>query len=139
VNPAIVIACVLTSLLARSGSALAEEGTVRLGRVLETARDVSGAVRACWTVPDGLRRFEGADATIRFSVRENRSLNRRASDLLPRAARRRCGSRAPHPLGPGRGQGLRAAENLTPALGKAVAGRVFAARFIYRGPQGRGA
>lgn len=137
-NPAIAIACVLTSLLARSGSALAEEGTVRRGRVLETARDVSGAVPACWTVPDGLRRFEGAGATIRFSVREDRSLigERRISFLaLPGGAAARelltrsvlAAVKACAPL------------NLTPALGRAVAGRVFAARFIYRGPQGRGA
>ncbi|WP_375457864.1 hypothetical protein [uncultured Enterovirga sp.] len=105
---------------------------------LRTLRDVSAAVRACWTVPDGLRRFEWLDATVRFSLRVDGSLqgeqrvsfvglppDSRARDLLARSAV--AAVQACQPF------------NIAASLGQAIAGRVFAVRLVYRSPQGRGA
>ncbi len=89
-------------------------------------------------MPAGLRGFERLDVTVRFAVRADGSLigerrvsylaapvDARARELLARSALAAVESCAPLPLSAG--------------LGQAIAGRVFAVRFIYRGPQGRGA
>ena len=123
----------LAAWLAVAGPAAAQSE-----RVLETARDVSYAVRRCWQVPEGLRRFERLEATVRFSLRVDGDLigvprvaympfpaEGFARELMARSvveAIQRC-----VPL------------RLADTLGGAIAGRVFAVRFIYRGPQGQGA
>lgn len=106
--------------------------------VLERSSEISRAVRACWQVPAALRGFERLEATVRFSLRADGSLigeqrltylaspvDGRARDLLGRSVLEAVRSCSPLPLGED--------------LGRAVAGRVFAVRFIYRGPKGRGA
>ena len=107
-------------------------------RMLETVRDVASVVRGCWQVPEGLRRLERIEVTVRFSLKADGSLlgqrrvsfatlppDTRARDLLARSALDAVAACTP----------LR----LSPALGRAIAGRPFAIRFTYRGPAGQGA
>ena len=107
-------------------------------RTLETVRDVASVVRGCWSIPEGLRRLERIEVTVRFSLRADGSVlgqrrvsfatlpaDTRARDLLARSALDAVADCTP----------LR----LSPALGRAIAGRPFAIRFTYRGPSGQGA
>ena len=105
--------------------------------VLEKIGEIPRAIRACWQIPTSLRGFERLEATVRFSLRADGTLigeqrltyvaspvDGRARDLLGRSVLEAVRSCSPLPLGEG--------------LGRAIAGRVFAVRFVYSGPKGRG-
>ena len=106
--------------------------------VLTRLDQVAPAVTACWSPPAGLQILEGIQVTARFSIRRDGTLignplvtftsgevALQARELLTRSAVEAI--RACTPL------------RISPGLGRAIAGRPFAIRFIYKGPQGRGA
>jgi hypothetical protein len=112
----------------------AEAGGAELSRLDQ----VAPAIRACWAPPAGLLGLEQIEVTVRFSLRRDGTLigapqvtfssadvALRARELLTRSAAEAI--RACTPL------------DLAAGLGNAIAGRPFAIRFIYKGPQGRGA
>jgi len=95
------------------------------------------ALAACWTAPEGLRKLEGLEITARFALRRDGSVigtpritfaagapGPEARDVLVRATLRSIAACTPAPV--------------TEGLGRAVAGRPLALRFVYRGPEGRG-
>lgn len=121
--------------LAKADSAMAPDHGERL---LVRPQDVANALRRCWTVPEGLRKLERIDVTVRFSLRADGTLigrervsfatlatDTRSRELLVRSAMEAVESCLPFRLEPG--------------LGQAVAGRLFAIRLVYRGPTGQGA
>lgn len=107
-------------------------------RLLARPQDVASALRRCWTVPEGLRKLERIDVTVRFSLRadgtligrERVSFSTLATDTRSRALLVRSAMDAVEACLPFR---------LEPGLGQAVAGRLFAIRLVYRGPTGQGA
>ena len=104
---------------------------------VETLRAVFPAVAACWRPPEGLKRFEHNEVTLRFALRRDGSVigtprvtfsqtpaDARGRALLIEAslaAVRRC-----TPL------------RITPGLGGAIAGLPLSLRFVYEGPRGQG-
>jgi len=107
------------------------------GAPVDTLKALYPALAACWTVPEGLARFERTEITARFALRRDGSVigtpritfateggDGRARALLAEAAVaaiRRC-----------------TPARVTPALGAAIAGRPIALRFIHLGPRGQG-
>jgi hypothetical protein len=107
-------------------------------RLLTRLDEVAPTLTACWRPPTGLRMLEAVEVTARFSIRRDGSLigtprvtfasgevALQARELLTQSAVEAI--RACTPL------------RISPGLGQAIAGRPFAIRFIYKGPQGRGA
>ncbi|WP_246696791.1 hypothetical protein [Methylobacterium planeticum] len=147
------LAFVLTALgLPHSGAAQSEEplqpplslpqtlrGTVvvplseRPAVAADTLPELFLVLVACWTAPTGLERLEDVQITARMSLRQDGTLvgppritfaagapTAGSRNLLVRVtlgAIRRC-----------------MPAHITPALGRAIAGRPLALRFIYRGP-----
>ncbi len=100
--------------------------------------EIGPAFSACWNPPAGLQVLEAVKVTARFSLRRDGSLMGqpqvtfatgevalRARELLTRSAVEAI--RACTPL------------RISLGLGQAIAGRPLAIRFIYKGPQGKGA
>ena len=105
---------------------------------VERLADVVPALAACWQPPPGLRGFERLEVTARFSLRRDGSMigdprvTYATADIAPKARELLTRSvedamSACTPL------------RMSPGLGGAIAGRVIAVRFIYRGPKGPGA
>jgi hypothetical protein len=109
-----------------------------LPELVDKLADVVPAIGACWRPPSGLRGFERAEVTARFSLRRDGSLigsprttyvtgelALNAREMLTRSTVEAISACTP----------LR----ISASLGNAIAGRMITIHFIYRGPRGRGA
>jgi hypothetical protein len=106
--------------------------------LVDKLADVVPAIGACWRPPSGLRGFERAEVTARFSLRRDGSLigsprttyatgelALNAREMLTRSVVEAIAACTP--------------VRISASLGNAMAGRMITIHFIYRGPRGRGA
>jgi hypothetical protein len=128
----------LSVVLLTAGLLWAMPASAQTAPVLTRIDQIAPAFEPCWDPPPGLRALEGIAVTARFSLRRDGSL---LGDPMVTFSTADVAIQARQLLTQSAVEAIRTCTPLkiSLGLGQAIAGRPFAIRFIYKGPQGRGA